>query len=147
MRKSLSLLFFFFLSLSCFAQSAGDKLLGVYFLEHDGDRSKVRITKNPNNTYKVQVFWMENMYDKNGKLRVDQKNPDVSKRNTRADQIVLIKDLTYHKEGVWKDSKIYDPTRGSFFTVELKFKDAETLAVKGSWGIFSKTIYWKKLKE
>ncbi len=129
-----------------FAQAGADKLLGVYFLEHGGDKSKVRVTKNADNTYKFQVFWMEKMYDKEGKLRVDKKNPDVSKQNTRADQIVLIKSLTY-KDNVWKDGKIYDPTRGKFFDVEVKFKDAETLAVKGSWGIFSQTVYWKKLKE
>ncbi|MBP5423465.1 MAG: DUF2147 domain-containing protein [Paludibacteraceae bacterium] len=146
MKKIISIISLLLLVSYSFAQSAGDKLIGVYYLEHDGDRSKVRFTKNSDNTYKGQVIWMEKTRDEKGNLRVDKKNPDASKRNTPADRIVLIPSVTY-KDGVWANGQIYDPTRGKFFTVELKFKDDETLAVKGSWAIFSQTIYWKKLKE
>lgn len=146
MKKATFTILLSLLTLIGFAQSAGDRIIGVYALEHNGEHSKVRFTKTGDNSYQGQVIWLDTVKDKNGKIRTDIKNPDEKKRNVRCDQIVLIDKVSY-KDGVWAEGKIYDPTRGKFFTVELKFKDAKTLAVKGSWAFFSQTIYWTKLDE
>ena len=60
--------------------------------------------------------------------------------------IVIIDKVKYDGKGTWKDGKIYDPTRGRYFTVALSFKDENTLAVRGSVAFIGKTVYWKKLK-
>ena len=146
MKKLFFSLLLSLVALAGFAQSAGDKLVGIYYIDHDGEHSKVKFTKTSNNTYQGQVIWLENAKDKDGNPRKDIKNPDKSKRNVPADQIVLIEKVSY-KDGVWTDGEIYDPTRGKSFNVELRFKDAKTLAVKGSWGFFSQTVYWTKLEE
>lgn len=128
------------------AQNAGDKILGVYKAVQEGNVSKVRFTKNGNG-YKAQIIWLEKDKNPDGTKRTDSKNSNAAKRNTPADQIVLIEKVTYDKnKDVWNGGKVYDPTKGKSFNVEVKFKDAKTLAVKGSLAIFSQTVYWTKIE-
>lgn len=130
-------------SISTFAQNAGDKILGTYKAVQDGNVSKVKFTKNGNG-YKAQIIWLEKPNNPDGTPKLDKKNSDKSKRSVRADQIVLIEKITY-KDGVWSGGKIYDPTKGKSFNVEVKFKDTKTLQVTGSLLIFSQTVEWTKL--
>lgn len=58
----------------------GDSILGVYKAVKDGAVSKVRISKNADNTYKAQVIWVEKEYNEDGTLRTDLKKPDPAKR-------------------------------------------------------------------
>lgn len=124
---------------------AGDKIIGTYWVEQDGDKSKVRFSKTGANTYKAQIIWIEKAKDEKGNLRTDMKNPDKTKRQTPAGEIVLVKKVSY-KDGKWTGGEIYDPTRGKSFTVNIWFSDAKTLCVKGSFGPFSEKVYWKKLE-
>lgn len=141
----------FFLALVCcmmaFATSMmaqkADDIVGTYKAVQNGVNSKVKISK-VGNGYKAQVIWVDNLKKEDGSIRLDEKNPDKSKRSVRADQIVLVEKVTF-EDGVWTNGKIYDPTRGKSFKVTISFKDAKTLKVKGSWGPFSETVYWTKL--
>jgi len=130
-------------SITTFAQNSGDKILGTYRAVQDGNVSKVKFTKNGNG-YKAQIIWLEHPNNPDGTPKLDKKNSDKNKRSVRADQIVLIDKITY-KDGVWSNGKIYDPTKGKSFNVEVKFKDAKTLQVTGSLLIFSQTVEWTKL--
>ena len=57
-----------------FAQNfAGDKIIGTYWVEQDGDKSKVRFSKTGANTYKAQIIWIEKAKDEKGNLRTDMK--------------------------------------------------------------------------
>lgn len=132
-------------SSEAFAQGEADAVLGTYKAVQNGANSKVRISKTPEGKYTAQVFWVEELKDKNGNIKTDVKNPDAALRKVPVDQIVLIKEISYAGKGVWKNGKIYDPTRGKSFTVEVTFKDAKTLQVKGSLGPFSQKVYWEKL--
>ena len=127
--------------------SKGDNIIGEYLSIKDGSKSKIRITKAANGTYTAQVFWVEKPLDANGNKRKDLKNPDKSLRNVDVDQIVLIKCLKYDADDKeWGDTKIYDPTGGKIYSVDIEFKDAKTLKVYGNiWGI-GKTVYWTKIK-
>lgn len=126
----------------------GDRILGVYKAVKDGALSKVRISKIGDNAYQAQIFWLEKDTHKDGSKRMDIKNPDPAKRNTPADQIVLIENVSYVAEdNEWKNGKIYDPTRGDVFKVIINFQDDKTLRVRGFLGPFSKSIYWYKLDE
>lgn len=132
-----------FSALTVFAQSAGDKIIGTYRAVQDGNVSKVKIFKNGNG-YRAQIFWLEEPNNADGTPKLDTKNSDKSKRSVRADQIVLIDKVVY-KNGVWTDGEVYDPTSGSTYTVNVKFKDDKTLAVTGSLLFFKQTVYWTKL--
>lgn len=126
------------------AQHEADKILGVYKAEKEGRNSKVKIFKYADG-YRAQVIWLENMKHPDGTLRTDQKNPDPSKRNTPSDKIVLVEKVVF-KNGKWTDGKIYDPTSGKVYAVDMYFDAPDVLTVKGKLGPFFKRVYWKKLK-
>lgn len=144
MRRMLWAIALMFSALTVFAQSAGDKIIGTYRAVQDGNVSKVKIFKNGNG-YRAQVCWLEEPNNADGTPKLDTKNSDKSKRSVRADQVVLIDKVVY-KDGVWTDGEIYDPTVGKTYTVNVKFKDAKTLAVTGSLLFFKETVYWTKLE-
>lgn len=126
-----------------FAQA--DKVVGNYQAVRGGVTSKVKVFKY-NGGYRAQVYWVDNLKKSDGSLRLDEKNPEVSKRKVRADQIVLIDKVTFDGKDKWKGGKIYDPTSGKQYTVTLYFKDAKTLTVKGSIGPFFERMYWTKIQ-
>lgn len=143
--KRLFAAFVAFVITFCCAFAQADKVCGNYQVVRNGVTSKVKVFKYQDG-YRAQVTWVDNLTMPDGSIRLDEKNPDKSKRNTRADQIVLIDKVTFDGKDTWKDGKIYDPTKGKVFTVALYFKDENTLTVKGSIGPFFERMYWTKIK-
>ncbi len=134
MKKIISLwaALFAFFAVSSFVSAAQDSLnafadgiLGDYEVSHQGECSKVRITKENDGTYTVRVFWVQDRLDKKGNVRLDDKNPDKSMRNVECDNIVIVTGLKYDAEKQkWGDAKIYDPTRGIKANVVCEFRPA-----------------------
>ena len=151
MKKILLMLFCAMMLTPAVAQGLndnGDNILGEYLTERGGTKSKVRVTKNADGTYKAQVFWVEKLYDESGNKRKDEKNPDKSLRNVDVDQIVLVKGLKYIAEDKeWGDAKIYDPTMGIKVNATAEFTDANTLKLRGTIMGIGKTLYWKRISE
>ena len=130
------------------AQRAADKIVGIYHITHKGEESRIRIVKNVDDTYTAQVISVKNRTDKNGKVRLDEKNPDKSLRNTPCDRIVLIKGMKYDAtKNTWGNAKIYDPTRGLRANVTCSFDTATRLRVRGSVLGIGETVYWDKESE
>lgn len=128
--------------------SSGDNIVGKYLSVYDVEKSKVEVTRQPDGTYKAQVYWVENAYDKDGKKRVDEKNPDKSLRNVPCDEIVLFWGLKYNPEKKrWDKGKLYDPTRGLRVNLESRFDGDGNLLVKGSLMGISETIVWVPVSE
>ena len=128
--------------------SKGDNIIGNYLSTKDGVKSKIKITKEANGTYKAQVYWVERALDAKGNKRKDVKNPNKSLRNVDIDKVVLIKGLKYDaKDKEWTDSKIYDPGSGKIYSIDIEFKDANTLKVYGNILGIGKTVYWTRIKE
>ena len=124
------------------AYAQADKIVGVYASVHEGNSSKIKVSK-VNGGYRAQVIWLEKLHNEDGTVKTDKKNPDKAKRNTPANKIVLIEKVTYNaKKDQWDDGKIYEPTSGKSWTVTCSFKDAKTLKVRGSFGPFGKSVYW-----
>lgn len=141
-----SLICAMFVCASSNAQSAGDKIIGNYKVDRNGNLSKVKVFKYKDG-YRAQVYWLAKPNNADGTPKKDLKNPDKSKRNTLATEIVLIDKVEYDAEDQeWDDGEIYDPTKGKSFDVEITIKDAKTLCVKGKWGPFSEKMYWERIK-
>lgn len=133
-------------ALSALAQA--DRIVGNYSAEHNGVKSKIKVYKLNDGKYRAQVTWVSNPRMEDGSVRTDFRNPDKSKRNVPASQIVLVDAVSYDKNNdVWTDGKIYDPTNGKVYKVTLSFKDEKTLKIRGYIGVeaLGKTIYWQKL--
>lgn len=143
-RVILSIVLSLFMCMGMSAQSAADKIVGVYKAVQKGKESKVKIFKY-NGGYRAQVIWLKEPKEANGAIKRDTKNPDASKRNTPADQVVIIDKVVYRDE-LWQDGRIYDPTSGKTYKVEIKFKDDKTLQVKGKLGPFFERVYWTKIQ-
>ena len=128
--------------------SKGDNILGNYLSIKDGSKSKIKITKAADGTYTAQVYWVERALDANGNKRKDVKNPDKSLRNVDLDKVILVKGLKYDaKDKEWSDTKIYDPGSGKIYSVDIEFKNANTLKVYGNILGIGKTVYWTRIKE
>ena len=120
--------------------SSADSILGEYEVRHQGEYTKVRVTKDTDGTYKAQVFWVEDRLDKNGNVRLDEKNPDRSLREVPCNQIVLMTGLKYDsKKQRWGDTKLYDPTRGVRANVTCEFREEKGLRVRISFLCFAQT--------
>lgn len=136
-----------FIATSTFAQSAADKIIGVYKVEEDGHQSKVRFTKRPDGSYQGQIIWLSQPNNPDGTRRMDAKNPNTELRKVPADRIVVVYGIRYDEaKRVWKGGKVYKPTNGKIYNVECSFDDDKTLRVKGSWGPISLSRYWKKIQ-
>lgn len=130
-----------------FAQSAADKLLGVYHAVEEGKESKVKFTKLADGTFQGQIIWLLNPNNEDGSRKYDMKNPNPELRKVPADQVVIIYGLKYNAEdNCWDGGKVYKPNNGKTYRCEISFKDAKTLRVKGSLGPISLSRYWNKVE-
>ena len=113
------------MALPTFAQNTlnnnADNIIGEYLTDRGGSKSKVRVTKSTDGTYKAQLFWVENPNDANGNKRKDVKNPDKKLRNTDIDKVVVIENLKYIKEEFLKGLSLAD--------VEKYYKNYQTINV------------------
>ena len=130
-----------------YAQSAADKIIGVYKVEEEGRQSKVRFTKCDDGTYQGQIIWLSEPNNADGSRKLDVKNPDPKKRMTPSDQVVIVYGIRYNAEdNCWDGGKVYKPINGKIYKVEVSFKDDKTLRVKGSLGPISLSRYWSKIE-
>lgn len=136
--------------LSAVAQSAADKILGVYYIADDqsGEGCKVKIVKTKEGTYEGKIIWVEKPFFKDGTPKRDIMNPDKSKRNTPGDKIQLLFHFRYDaKEKKWIDGEIYDPVHGKYYKSKMWFEKENVLRVRGYIGVpaLGRTMTWKKV--
>ena len=125
-----------------------DGITGTYYVSHGGENSKVRIFRDSDGTFTARVIWVENKFDRNGNVRLDEKNPDKSLRTTPCDQITIIEGLEFNPaKKRWDKGKIYDPIRGIRANVSCVFVSPDSLKVRGTLMGFGETIYWTRTRE
>jgi uncharacterized protein (DUF2147 family) len=125
-----------------------DNIIGTYAGGKGKDAFKVKITKMADGSFKGQVCWVAELYDANGVMDVDDKNPDKSLRNTPADKIVLFTGLQYNaKKQQWDGTKIYDPNRGIKVSMTATFDGPKVLKIRGSVLGIGETEVWTRVEE
>lgn len=128
------------------AQDA-DRILGVYKAVEEGKESKVEFSRQADGSYRGQIVWLKNPDNPDGTPKLDVKNPDPSKRAVRADRVVVVDGVKYDAgKNVWNGGRVYDPTKGKSYKVEVSFTEDNTLRVKGSLLGFSRSVYWTKIE-
>lgn len=127
------------------SNDSADSIIGTYKAERGGEITKVSVTKSPDGTYKAQVIWLANPKDKNGNIRLDEKNPDKSLRTTPCNQIIIFKGMKYNAEKkCWDGAKVYDPTMGIRANGQLTFLADGRLKIKGTLAGISQSVYWTR---
>lgn len=146
MKKILSIAFMALIGTALFAQDA-NKVLGVW-LTQDGD-SKVTISEDSNGKINGSITWLKDPL-KDGKPKVDDKNPDKKLQSRPVLGLNLLEGFKYDKSGdKWVDGKIYDPKSGKTYKCLMWFDDAPNkLSVKGYIGfsIIGREVVWTRDK-
>lgn len=138
--------------LSAVAQSAADKILGVYYISDDqsDEDCKIRIFKTADGKYEGKIIWVKTPTFKDGTPKRDIMNPDPKKRNTPGDKIQLLFHFRYDaKSDKWVEGEIYDPVHGKFYKSRMWFEKENVLRVRGYIGVpaLGRTMTWKKIKD
>ncbi len=123
-----------------------DDIIGVYYVKHQKEESRVRVSRDGDDTYSARVVWLKDSLDKNGNKRLDPKNPDKSLRGTPCDSIMILWGVSFNPETYeWSGGTVYDPTRGITAKPTLWFDESDgELRIKGSWGPIHETVLWKR---
>ncbi|MEX0986655.1 MAG: DUF2147 domain-containing protein [Bacteroidales bacterium] len=122
--------FLFFISLAINAQA--DRITGVWITASDS--SSVEIKKHTNGKYIGEINWLMEPLDENGKPKVDEENPDPTKKNQPIMGLRLLKSFEYDgKKDRWDNGTIYDPDNGKTYSCYGWFEDGnyDVLYLKG----------------
>jgi uncharacterized protein (DUF2147 family) len=146
MKKILSIAFMVLVGTALFAQDA-NKVLGVW-LTQDGD-SKVTIVKDSKGKFNGSITWLKEPL-KDGKPKVDDKNPDVKMHTRPILGLNLLEGFTFNKsKNEWVDGTIYDPKTGKTYKCLMWFgSDPNKLSVKGYIGfsLIGREVVWTRDK-
>jgi len=133
------------------AQSKADKILGYYLTYDDetgAEKSQVQIFKSTNGKYYGKIVWLKEP-NKDGKPKVDDKNPDAKLQTRPVLGLEMLKGFTFDEsENEWSDGSIYNPSSGKTYNSYINFESATKVKVRGfigaSWMGLGKTVYWTK---
>ena len=128
--------------------NTADRIIGYYITFDDdtkAEKSQVQIFKTDNKYY-GKIVWLKEP-NKNGKPKVDDKNPDKALINRPVLGLLILTSFVYNpKNTEWSDGKIYDPQTGKTYRCYIKFENDTKLKVRGFIGtaLLGKTVYWTK---
>ena len=133
------------------AQSKADKILGYYLTYDDetgAEKSQVQIYKDTNGKYYWKIVWLKEP-NKNGKPKVDDKNPDAKLKNRPIMGLEMLKGFKFNEsDNEWNDGSIYNPASGKTYSCYINFESATKVKIRGyigaSWMGLGKTAYWTK---
>ncbi len=115
-----------------FAQK--DKIEGVYSNEEKDGKVQIYLAKN--GKYYGKIVWLKEP-NRNGKPKMDDNNPDESKRTNPTLGLLVLKGFvkSTDNENLYIDGTIYDPKNGKTYSCKITYKDANTLDIRGFIGI------------
>ena len=132
---------FLLASLAVLAQN-GDAIVGKW-LNASGE-DQIWIYKK-GDKYFGKLGWIK-VPDRNGKPKVDEKNPDPALKTRPVLNLELLKDFTFNGEN-WENGTIYDPKSGKTYSCKMTLKD-NSLKIRGYIGIslFGRTEVLTRVK-
>lgn len=133
------------------AQGKPDKIVGYYLTyddETNAEKSQVQIYKDANGKYYGKIVWLKEPL-KNGKPKVDDKNPDVKLQKRAIIGLEILKGFKYDKaNNEWIEGTIYNPSSGKTYNCYINFETETKVKIRGyigaSWMGLGKTAYWTK---
>ena len=134
---------FQFIAIVCIAQVHADDIIG-FWLTAGKEPAKIQIYKS-GAKYFGKIVWLKNPSD-NGKLKVDNNNPDQKRRSRPIVGLVILTNFKFDGDDEWDDGDIYDPESGKNYSCYIFLKDSNTLKVRGYVGIslFGRTEVWTR---
>lgn len=146
--KRLSQLILFVFLVVPFASHAqsneADAILGVWLTATA--EAKIQIYKC-GSEYCGKIAWMKEPLEEDGSRKVDNENPDESKRNRPILGLEILTQFEYDEDLEWEDGEIYDPESGKTYSCIITLEeDRKTLNVRGYIGfsLIGRTEVWTK---
>jgi uncharacterized protein (DUF2147 family) len=119
-----------------------DDIVGQWYTENN--ESLVEIFKN-NSKFYGKIIWLKEP-NRNGKPKLDEKNPDDKLKERPIIGLLILKDFVFDGSNEWNDGKIYDPKSGKTYSCYIKFEAKDKLKIRGYIGIslLGRTTYWTR---
>jgi len=123
-----------------FAQK--DQVEGLWLNEEK--TAKVQIYLAKDGKYYGKIVWLKDP-TKDGKPKVDEKNPKESLRNTPLMGLLILKGFEKDGSTGYEDGTIYDPKNGKTYDCKMTYK-GKTLDIRGYVGIslIGRTTTWTR---
>ena len=140
--KQLITVILLFTGMTLSAQTKADDIVGLW-LTNGKEPAKIQVYK-AGDKYFGKIVWLKNP-DKDGKPKVDSKNPDKNKQNQKIIGLLILQNFKFD-EDEWNDGKIYDPESGTTYSCNISLDGANSLKVRGYVGVslFGRTETWTK---
>jgi uncharacterized protein (DUF2147 family) len=128
---------------SAYCQNKQNDIVGVW-QTGGNEPARIQIFKSGDKFY-GKIIWLQNAV-KDGKSRVDAKNPDKTKRNNPIIGLTILHGFRFNGSDEWKGGDIYDPENGKTYSCYMYLKDHNTLKVRGYIGIslLGRTETWMR---
>ena len=127
MKKTAVLLIFIFVARIGAAQ---DLTKGLWFNAEKS--SKLQFFKQGDKIF-AKIVWMKEPV-RDGKNRVDDKNPDAKLKNRALMGMNIITNLVKEEGSVWNDGQIYDPNNGKTYSCKVTWLNDKELDLRGYIG-------------
>lgn len=108
-----------------------DPIEGIWYNEEK--TSKIKIYKAKNDKFYGKVVWLKEP-EKDGKERLDENNPDKSKRDNPIIGLVLLRSFEKDDDNEYDDGTIYDPRNGKTYSCVMTL-NGDKLEVRGYVGV------------
>jgi uncharacterized protein (DUF2147 family) len=135
-------------ALCCLA--AGNGLVGVWF----NQEKDAKIEMYPcGDKYCGKIVWLKRpVYAAGskegtpGSARTDDKNPDPALKKAPLLGLVIVRDLVFVGDNVWKNGKVYDPDNGKTYSAKMTLVSPRQLNLRGFVGVslLGRTAVWTK---
>ena len=124
------------------ANPEGDTILGKWLTANG--KSVVEVS-HCGDAYCGKIVWLKVPLNKEGKEKVDDKNPDESLRNRKIVGLEILKGLQYKGPNKWGGGKIYDPDKGKTYKCKAWMEEG-SLKFRGYIGfsLLGRTTTWTR---
>jgi uncharacterized protein (DUF2147 family) len=145
LKKFFILGFFLTLTLSSFSQKIDD-VVGVWI--NPAATGKIKIFRTGDYFY-GNLVWIDKPLDDKGNPRLDDKNPDVSKRSRKLQGLLMLTGFTFDPNSkVWENGQIYDPKSGKTYSCKMTMNSNGELDIRGFIGlsVIGRSETWKRVE-
>ena len=134
----------FFGENTAFAQT-GDNAIEGYWMTNN-NKAKFHIFKTTSGAFVGRLVWMHSPNGKDGKPKIDDKNPKESLRGRPLQDAIMITGLKWDADDKeYQNGSVYDPTSGKTYKCFAKVEGQE-LKLRGYVGVslLGKTTVWTR---
>ncbi len=121
----------------------GDEIIGTW-INQTGE-GKIKIFRSGEYFY-GNLVWLKNPLNDKGQPKLDEKNPDASKRSRKVQGLLLLTGFSYDAPNKqWINGQIYDPKSGKLYSCKMYIENGK-LNIRGYIGIslIGRTEAWTR---